>query len=497
MDFKILSLNTRGFTQPFRDHLFHNLFFDADIFCFQETQMSNPSFFRCFAEKWRGSCFWSPALGQQGGVMTCFSDSFDYEFVQWKRDTSGRVVSVAIKVNNYCINIVNIYAPTNLTERKVFFGNLHEFLLPSDAIVIAGDFNCYEYQTDKTGGNLSCAKYLANFRSTFHLIDAWHRLNPRSRQCTWFNSDFSIGSRLDKIFVSQSLFSFVSKCEIKPSCLSDHDIVYLTLRLDDLRPRGPGLWKFNNSLLQDTNFTEYISNRMNALIEGIEHFPSVKLWWDFFKNSLKAEIISFSRTKRKNLSHERVVLTNEIIKLKALLVTGDFSVSSAIRDLENKLKELVLKELSGVAIRSKARWLEEGEKPSRYFFKLERERIQRNSIFSVLDSNDAEVFSHAEIEQEIVQFYSNLFSTESIDTFCKQTCLASIENHLDFSQQQSCEGFLSLQELSDAVKTLNLGKSPGSDGFSVEFYLHFWKILRPLLLRVANQCFVMVIYATP
>ena len=122
-------------------------------------------------------------------------------------------------------------------------------------------------------------------------------------------------------------------------------------------------------------------------------------------------------------------------------------------------------------------------------FKLERERIQRNSIFSVLDSSDTEVFSHAEIEQEIVQFYSNLFSSESIDTFCKQTCLASIENHLDFSQQQSCEGFLSLQELSDAVKTLNLGKSNGPDGFLVEFYLHFWEILGPLLLGVANQCF--------
>ena len=65
------------------------------------------------------------------------------------------------------------------------------------------------------------------------------------------------------------------------------------------------------------------------------------------------KIIS-SKSKRKNLSHERVVLTNEIIRLKALLVGGDFSVSSTIRDLENKLKELVLKELSGVAIRSKA-----------------------------------------------------------------------------------------------------------------------------------------------
>ena len=197
MDFKIISLNTRGFKQSVRDFLFFNLLFEGDIFCFQETQVSDSSVFRSFVEK----CFWSPAFGKQGGVLTCLSDSFHYEVVQWKRDTSGRVVSIVIKVNNYCINIVNIYAPTNLTERKVFFENLHDFFLPSDSIVIAGDFNCYEFQTDKTGGNLSCAKYLTDFRSTFNLIHAWHCLNPRSRQCTWFNSDFSVGSRLDKFLV--------------------------------------------------------------------------------------------------------------------------------------------------------------------------------------------------------------------------------------------------------------------------------------------------------
>ena len=83
------------------------------------------------------------------------------------------------------------------------------------SIVIAGDFNCYEFQTDKTGANLLCAKYLTYFQSTFNFIDAWHRLNPRSRQCTWFNSNFSIGSHLDKFLVSKSLLSFVSNCEIK------------------------------------------------------------------------------------------------------------------------------------------------------------------------------------------------------------------------------------------------------------------------------------------
>ena len=489
MALKLLSLNTRGFTQSFRNYLFHHLLFEADIFCFQETQISDPLFFRSFADNWRGSCFWSPAFGKQGGVMTCLSDSFDFELINWKRDTSGRIVSVAFKVNDYCINLINIYAPTNLTERKVFFDSLHEFFLPSDATIIAGDFNCYEYQFDKVGGNLSCAKYLSDFRSAFNLIDAWHRLHPRSRQCTWFNSDFSIGSRLDKFFVSQNLLSFVSNCEIESFCFSDHDIVYLSICLDNLHSRGSGIWKFNNSLLADTNFSDYISERINDLIEISEHFPSVKLWWDFFKNSIKAEIISFARTKRKNLSHDRVVLTNEIIRLKCLLAAGDFSVSSEICELENRLKELVSKELTGVLSRSKARWLEEGERPTRFFFGLEHERIQRNFISSVLNSDDVEVSSPEEIEREHVRFYTDLFSSEPVDACCKQACLASIEKHLSFSQQQSCKGFLSLQELTDSVKGLNLGKLPGSDGLSVEFYLHFWEILGPLLLGVANECF--------
>ena len=253
--------------------------------------------------------------------------------INWKRDTSGRIVSVAFKVNGFCINLLNVYAPTNLTKRKVFFEDLHEYFLPSDAIVIAGDFNCYEYQCDKFDGNLSCAKYLSDFRSAFNLIDVWHRLHPRSRQCTCFNSDFLIGSRLDKIFISQRFFSSVSNCKIKPFCLSDQDLVYLSFCLGDLSPHGAGLWKFNNSLLDDTAFSDYISERMNDLIACLEHFPLVKSWWDFFKNSIKAEIISFAKTKRKNLSHNHVVLTNEILRLKSLLSAGDSSVAPAIHEL--------------------------------------------------------------------------------------------------------------------------------------------------------------------
>ena len=79
------------------------------------------------------------------------------------------------------------------------------------------------------------------------------------------------------------------------------------------------------------------------------------------------------------------LLPNKYRRLKRLLVAGDFSVSSELHELENRLKDLISKELSGVLFRSKARWLEERERPTRFFFRIERERIQRNFISSVLN----------------------------------------------------------------------------------------------------------------
>lgn len=110
-----------------------------------------------------------------------------------------------IQIGTCKVNIVNIYAPTNLTEGKDFFDNLHEFFLPADHRIIDGDFNCYECDLDKFGGNFSPAKFLCDFRSVFNFTDIWRNLHPRSRDVSWFNSSFTIGSRLDKFFVSQNI----------------------------------------------------------------------------------------------------------------------------------------------------------------------------------------------------------------------------------------------------------------------------------------------------
>ena len=146
-------------------------------------------------------------------------------------------------------------------------------------------------------------------------------------------------------------------------------------------------------------------------------------------------------------------------------------------------------EIEGVKTRSRARWIEEGEKPTRYFFHLEQERIEKNRVISMYDSNGNEVTSRADLDQVHVEFYIQLFSEEPVDMTCQQHLFFQLNTKLTPAESSSCDGPISLEELAESVKSLSLNKSPGTDGFTLEFYLKFWHLLAPLLCHLYNFCF--------
>ncbi len=53
-----------------------------------------------------------------------------------------------------------------------------------------------------------------------------------------------------------------------------------------------------------------------------------------------------------------------------------------------------------------------------------------------------------------------------------------------------CENELSLDKLTKAMQSMKKGKSPGTDGLTIEFYAYFWESIfwRPLL--VYNECYL-------
>ena len=154
----------------------------------------------------------------------------------------SRIVSVLIRSNGVDVNLVNIYAPTNLAERKIFFDSLHEFFIPSDAIIIGGDFNCYDNVLDKFGGNISIHKEYESLKNDFSLVDVWRNLHPGSRE----------------------LLSPGVECNISPCPISNHDFVSLVFDIPTGVKRGPGVWNFNNSLLKDKDFCTTIEKLIDC-----------------------------------------------------------------------------------------------------------------------------------------------------------------------------------------------------------------------------------------
>ena len=105
-----------------------------------------------------------------------------------------------------------------------------------------------------------------------------------------------------------------------------------------------------------------------------------------------------------------------------------------IEDTESALKSLYTREFEGVNIRSRGKWHEEGERPTRYFFKLEQTHTRKSRIHAIYDTDGAEVSSQAEIAKAHVGFYTNLFSEEPIYFEKQSDLLSSLTNSLSVDQ---------------------------------------------------------------
>ena len=55
--------------------------------------------------------------------------------------------------------------------------------------------------------------------------------------------------------------------------------------------------------------------------------------------------------------------------------------------------------------------------------------------------------------------------------------------------KKKCEGLLTEKECLEAVKSMESGKSPGTDGLPAEFYKVFWKDVSPILIGSLNRSY--------
>ena len=159
--------------------------------------------------------------------------------------------------------------------------------------------------------------------------------------------------------------------------------------------------------------------------------------------------------------------------------------------MQSELESIREKKLSGNRIRSRAQWIEDGEKPSKFFLNLEK-RNAVNKIISHLTSEDGfEIFDDDGIHQEVYKFYKRLYSSHDFllrDVDLNEICHHSVRKLSD-GEAAGLEGPLGYDEVYHALRSMKNNKSPGTDGFTVEFFKFFWDKLGWFLVRSLNYAY--------
>ena len=268
-DVRIISFNVRGLRNSLkRKKLFRMLKEKKyDVICLQETYVTE-DVIEQWKKEWGGEIIYSVGTRNSRGQLILIRPQFSHT---WSTElVRERVLIVKVTVGNKEIAIVNVYAPCNIAATKQFFIGLTETVndLECEQKVVCGDFNAVmNNDVDIISGekHLSILVHAFNdFVDECDLTDAWRSFNPHTSEYTW--SRLSQGKltarRLDYVFLNDSAHSNATEVEIYSVPSSDHRGVSVWLRNANCA-RGPGYWKFNNSLLKDKTFID----NMNQIID--------------------------------------------------------------------------------------------------------------------------------------------------------------------------------------------------------------------------------------
>ena len=263
----------------------------------------------------------------------------------------------------------------------------------------------------------------------------------------------------------------------------------MEVSIPDTIQRGPGRWILNKSLLSDETFIESIRSFWPSWHSQKGRFASLQEWWDVGKSKIKGLAVAYSSSKKNASLQARTLLSNLAVHLKSQLDCGRVSCQDAYVSTLASLAKLDLSDAEAARVRSRVRWAEEGEASTAYFLRLEKKRGTESWFSAIKDDSGSVVTDLDGIMSAWLAFYTQLFSACTTEADVQTEMLNSLHLIVPPSDVPLCEGRFSMDEVLLALSGMARGRTPGSDGLPVEFFVKFWDMLGTDLVEVLNSSY--------
>ena len=531
-----------------RRAIFNSIRHTTDITILTETKFKHDNL-AIYKREWGSGMLTSctPEVSAQAGVAILFRKGLAVNILADGKDKDGRVVWALVEINSKKLLIIGIYAPSKGDDPKFFKDIVFPILSKAeyDHVIIAGDWNLgmdenldyWGYNTTDSVRPKSRSEVHKNIEH-YELLDVYRELYPSGSDKTWklWNKRQSKNdkeARLDYFIVDSGLASYVQLIGVAAPFTSDFDHRPVIMNIDFNKvKRGPGYWKFNNSMLNEADFLRKVREQIAWTLSEYQdtatpETPPLSVheilcltpaqqsdiqltinphqFLEFLLFSIKGVARKHGKEKKANLLtrkeraeeqlrkeskvHDALLVRIRSEPLNGATEEAFFNSKNKISELQKELFDIDTHMNEGAYIRCGAKWKCESEAPSRVFFQCEKWRGQQRYM-GILEVDGDEpgttkqVTNQPEIESEIRTFYSNLYKerpTSNSDTDLRGFMGDIGYNKFQNSAKKNTSGTffdkmseeISSNEVLHAIKHGKHGVAPGISGFSREFYQKF------------------------
>lgn len=301
--------------------------------------------------------------------------------------------------------MLNIYAPCR--DQHIFSDTLFDTeILDIEALMIARDLNVTLQANEVWETSRSYDPLGERLRQEYlsrNLVD----IRPRKRMPTWDNKRMGvafIAKRLDRFIVNSRIIdawgmplSFTDS-----DYTSDHRPIYLEWK--ELDHRLGYSFKFNRVNLEDQDFNDAIRKKWKEIKES-----DMALFTTFREKIQTIRVVTKEWQIRKKKKDKQALL--DIQKKLCFLLNSSstdcmtFERRNQIRELEKAKQVLLHEEEASWRLKSRALWLREGDRNSKYFHKYANARRSKNTIWHTEDGRGGLFYSQHDISVEASKFF--------------------------------------------------------------------------------------------
>lgn len=150
------------------------------------------------------------------------------------------------------------------------------------------------------------------------------------------------------MLLNNSSIQNIISVKIHPIIISDH--APISLKVDNFYFKGPSVWRFNISLLEDPNFDTYIRKEWDFFLKDNDT-PDISssVLWETWKAVIKGEIITYSSHKKK-----QSILENDLKKKYKILI--DLYTKKSDQSLWEQIQKIKF-QIENITLKSKIYWV--------------------------------------------------------------------------------------------------------------------------------------------